>query len=137
VAENKTKPTKVTTAEFLAEIADPGRRADCEALIEMMERLSGDPAVMWGKIVGFGTYHYRYESGREGDFLRVGFASRAKDLTLYIMAGFDRYPEIIARLGKFKTGKSCLYVKRLADVDKPALEELVTASLDYMRKTYG
>lgn len=92
---------------------------------------------MWGpSIVGFGTYHYRYDSGREGDMLRVGFSPRKAALTLYIMAGFDRYEELMARLGKYKTGKSCLYIKRLADIDLAVLQELVKGSLAYLAEKY-
>lgn len=136
MAELKTKPTTASVADYLAGIADPGRRADCEALIDLMSRLSGKPPVMWGAIVGFGTYHYRYASGHEGDSTRVGFASRAKDLSIYIMAGFDRFPDLMARLGKYKTGKACLYVKRLSDIDMGVLAELITGSLAYMDETY-
>lgn len=87
--------------------------------------------------MGFGSYHYRYESGREGDWFLTGFSPRKSNLTLYIMAGFERYDELLARLGKHSTGKSCLYVKRLADVDEPALRELITASVRHMEATHG
>jgi hypothetical protein len=99
-----------------------------------MKRVTGAEPRLWGAVmVGFGSYHYRYESGREGDWFVTGFSPRKGNLTLYIMAGFDRYPELLERLGKFKTGKSCLYVKKLADVDEQVLVELIAASVDHMR----
>jgi hypothetical protein len=137
MSDLKTRPTDASVAEFLAAIPDEGRREDCRALAQLMERATGAPATMWGSgIVGFGHYHYRYASGREGDWFLTGFASRKSDLTLYINAGFDAYEPLLARLGRHKTGRACLYIKRLADVDLAALEELVTASVRYMRATY-
>ena len=114
--------------------ADEGRREDCRALAGLMARATGAPAAMWGaSIVGFGRYRYRYASGREGEWFLAGFAPRKNDLTLYLMSGFDGYEPLLARLGRHKTGKSCLYIKRLADVDPAVLEELVTASVRYLR----
>ena len=93
---------------------------------------------MWGSsIVGFGRYHYKYDSGREGDFMKVGFSPRKQNISLYIMTGFDRYEELMAKLGKFKTGKSCLYINKLADVDEDVLTELITISYDLMTEKYG
>ena len=129
MAENKTKATSASVDDFLDAIPDPQRRADARSLRALMERVSGEPAAMWGpSIVGFGSYHYKYESGREGDFCRIGFAPRAGEFALY--GGFLRSPESLARLGKHKTGKGCLYVKRLADVDEAVLEEMAKAALD-------
>ncbi|WP_196159030.1 DUF1801 domain-containing protein [Reinekea sp. G2M2-21] len=136
-ADNKTKPTDLDVGEFIASIVNPQRQSDCKKLIEMMRIESGCEPVMWGSIVGFGEYHYRYESGREGDFMRTGFANRKSALTVYIMAGFDTYPDLMAKLGKFKTGKSCLYIKSLDDVDTDVLRRLVRESLDFMAATYG
>jgi Domain of unknown function (DU1801) len=137
MAENKTKPTGVAVDAFLDGIADPQRRADAQKVRALMERLSGEPAAMWGpSIVGFGSYHYKYESGREGDSPRVGFSPRARELVLYLVGGFPRHQALMDRLGKYKTGKSCLYIKRLADVDEGVLEELVTEALAYMREKY-
>jgi hypothetical protein len=103
-----------------------------------METISREPAKMWGTaIVGFGTYHYKYDSGREGDSPKVGFSPRAQNLTLYIMPGFNRYPELMEKLGKYKTGKSCLYVKKLEDIDSDILQELITESINYMTNKYG
>lgn len=138
MAELKTKPTEKEVEEFLRGIADERRRADCLSLSEMMKRVTGEPPKMWGPgMVGFGSYHYRYQSGREGDWFLAGFAPRKANLVVYVMAGFDGHEEIMARLGKYKTGKSCLYVNRLADVDMAVLEELVSASVVHMRKIYG
>lgn len=134
---NKTIATSASVARFVDAIGDSERRQDCQKLIELMAEESGCKAVMWGSIVGFGTYHYKYESGREGDFMRTGFANRKTALTLYIMAGFDAYPDLMANLGKFKTGKSCLYIKNLADIDTDVLRRLVAESLKYMALTHG
>ncbi|MEM8695615.1 MAG: DUF1801 domain-containing protein [Pseudomonadota bacterium] len=137
MAENKTKPIEKSPADFIAAVEPDWKREDAETICAMMERLSGEKPKMWGpSIIGFGQYHYRYDSGREGDFMLTGFSPRKTALTLYIMGGFPRHEDIMARLGKYKTGKSCLYVKRLSDVDLDVLEELVTASLDHMRANY-
>src|SRR4051812_39489298 len=135
MAEAKTKPTNVTAAEFIARVPDPVRRADAEALVRIFQRATGEPAVMWGpSIVGFGKYHYKYESGREGDMCLVGFSPRTSALVLYARSGADGEEERLARLGKYKGGKGCLYVKRLADLDVAALEELLRASANHMRE---
>ncbi len=136
-ANNKTVPTTESVDQYVSAIEDTSRREDCQKLMELMAEESGCKAVMWGSIIGFGTYHYKYESGREGDFMRTGFANRKTALTLYIMAGFDAYPDLMAKLGKFKTGKSCLYVKKLSDIDTDVLRRLVRESLKYMTTTYG
>ncbi len=136
-AELKTKPTKATVEGFLNTVADEAKRADCFAVMKLMEQITKEKAKMWGpSIVGFGNYHYKYESGREGDFFITGFSPRAQNLTLYIMAGFTRYDELMKKLGKYKTGKSCLYVKRLEDIDLKILKELISESVKYMKKTY-
>ncbi len=137
MAENKTKPTGVSVDEFLDAVPDPQHRADAKAVRALMERLSGEPATMWGPgIVGFGRYHYRYDSGREGEFCRIGFSPRAKEFVLYMVDGFGSHPQLMARLGRHKTGKSCLYVKRLSDIDMNVLERLIAASLAHMREMY-
>ena len=124
-------------AAYLDAIDDPKRRADCDRLIELMSKLTGEPPVMWGSsIVGFDRYHYVYDSGREGDMCLTGFSSRKSALSIYIMSGFEDRPELMERLGKYKTGKSCLYVKRLDDIDLDVLEDLVGHSLEVMRKRY-
>jgi hypothetical protein len=138
MSENKTKPTDESVRAHLDAVADDERRADCYRVLEIMQAATGEEPRMWGRgMVGFGSYHYRYESGREGDWFVTGFAPRKNDLTLYIMAGFDRYDELMARLGKHSTGKSCLYLKRLSDVDVDVLTELVSRSVAHMRSTYG
>jgi hypothetical protein len=127
MAELKTKPTQASVAEFIASI-DPGRQADCKALSKMMERATGAKAKMWGAaIVGFGDTHYKYASGREGDWFPLGFSPRKKDLTLYLMGGLD--DDLLARLGKHKRGQGCLYIGKLADVDTTVLQELIQTSL--------
>ncbi|HVT45757.1 MAG TPA: DUF1801 domain-containing protein [Thermoanaerobaculia bacterium] len=133
MAELKTKATGSSVDEFLAAIPDESRRRDCLTVLEMMKKATKAEPKMWGpSIVGFGSYHYKYESGREGDWFAAGFSPRKKDLTLYIMAGFDRYEDLMSRLGKFKTGKSCLYVRNLGDIDLAVLRELITASVGHV-----
>ena len=137
-AKNKTVENDGSVNDFLNAVQDENKKADSLKIKTMMEEITGEPAKMWGKsIVGFGTYHYKYESGREGDFMKAGFSPRAQNLTLYIMAGFERYDELLGKLGKYKTGKSCLYVKRLSDVDEDVLKELVTESYQHMTNKYG
>lgn len=134
MAELKTKPTAQTAHEFLqSAVPDDARRADCFALIDLMQTATGCQPIMWGaSIVGFGKYHYRYASGREGDWMVTGFSPRKNDLTLYIISGFDEYDDLMQKLGKYKTGKSCLYLKRLDDVDKATLKNLIDASVKAM-----
>lgn len=132
----KTRPTDASVDAFLSSVDDEARRNDCRAVAAIMQRATGEPPEMWGpSMVGFGRYHYKYESGREGDWFLAGFSPRKKDLTLYVTAGADRFPELMDRLGKFKTGRSCVYIKRLADVDEEVLEELVARAAAYMRAT--
>jgi len=137
MAELKTKRTEESVDAFLNGIEDETRRQDCLTVVEIMKRATQEQPRMWGPaIVGFGDYHYKYESGREGDWFLAGFSPRKRDLTLYIVAGFDRYESLMARLGRHSTGKSCLYVKRLADIDTAVLEELVTESVQHMKQKY-
>ena len=136
-SENKTKQTVASVDDHIASVADPNQRADAGKIRALMERLSGEPAKMWGpSIIGFGSYHYKYESGREGDMCRIGFSPRKGQTVLYLIDGFDGQPELMTKLGKHKTGKSCLYVKRLSDVDGEVLEELCTRSLAFMAEKY-
>lgn len=133
MAEAKTKPTGDSVSDFIDRVPDEGRRKDCRRLVELMRAATGEGPVMWGSgIVGFGRYRYRYESGREGEWPIIGFAPRKNDLTLYIMPGFGPFEELMARLGKYRTGKSCLYVKKLADVDEAVLTRLLAASTKAM-----
>jgi hypothetical protein len=139
MAEPKTKPTDVAVRDHLAAIPDEARRSDCHALVDLMTRITGCAPVMWGtNIVGFDRYHYRYASGHEGDAAVVGFASGTRHITLYLAPGFedDAAREVLGRLGRHTTGKGCLYVKRLSDVDLTALEELVARSVAEMRRRY-
>ena len=137
MADNKTRPTTASVTEFVNAIDDSRMRADAKKVAAMMRRATGKRARMWGPgIVGYGSYHYRYESGREGDFMIIGFSPRKQALTVYIMPGFSRFSELMSRLGKYKTGKSCLYIKRLADVDEAVLEQLVRESVAYLRAHY-
>lgn len=131
---NKTQPTADDVTAFLNSIEDEQKRADAFAVMELMQRVTGEPPVMWGSsIVGFGSYHYKYESGREGDFLITGFSPRKAALTLYIMPGFEKYAPLMKALGPHKMGKSCLYLKRLSDVDLEVLEELIDESYRAMK----
>lgn len=137
MAELKTQPTKASVKGYLAAISDPQRRADCEALVQMMSKATGEAPKIWGAaMVGFGSYRYTYDSGHSGEWALTGFASRKNDLTVYILSGFDPFPELMAKLGKYKTGKSCLYLKRLADVDQAVLAKLVKASVEAMRERW-
>jgi hypothetical protein len=136
-SENKTQPNSGDVGTFIAAIANEKKRADALMLVEMMTRLSGHPARMWGSaIVGFGQHHYKYASGREGDSLEVGFSPRKANLTLYIAPGFAQYEALLARLGKHCLGKSCLYIKRLSDIDLGVLETLIEQSIQQMRRRY-
>ena len=137
MAENKTQPTKASVTDFIKAVEDPQKRADARKVAAMMRKATGKRAKMWGSsIVGYGSYHYKYASGREGDFILTGFSLRKQALTVYIMAGFSRYDALMKKLGKYKTGKSCLYIKRLSDVDEGVLQQLIDESVKYMRKNY-
>ncbi len=137
MADLKTKRNKASVAAFLKGIEDDQMRRDARELAKMMREITGAKAEMWGpSIVGFGRYHYVYESGREGDWMLVGFAPRKAALTLYIMSGFGQYQKLLGKLGKHRTGKSCLYIKRLDDVDRGVLERLIRSSVEHLRKTH-
>lgn len=126
MAENKTRQTAASVPAFLAAIPDGERLHDCRTLVKIMKAATGESPRMWGpSIVGFGQYNYKYESGRAGEWFIVGFSPRKQDLTLYIMSGFGGHDALMKKLGKYKTGKSCLYLKRLADVDLAVLTELI------------
>ena len=137
MAENKTQATAADVAAFIDAVEPDQRREDAKTLCALMRRVSGEPPVLWGpSIVGFGTYHYRYDSGREGEAPRTGFSPRKAALTLYITSGFAMRDDILARLGKHSHGKGCLYIKTLADVDMAVLEEFIAASLDDIAARY-
>ena len=137
MAENKTQATKASVAAYLAAIADESRRKDCKAVAALMQKVTGCKPKMWGtSIVGFDSYHYTYDSGREGDACVAGFSSRKTDIAIYIVAGFDKAKPLLTKLGKHKAAKACLYIKRLADVDVGVLEKLVQQSVAEMRQRY-
>ena len=134
---NKTAETGADVSAFLAKVSDASQRADAEALIKLLKRVSGAPPQMWGpSIIGFGRYHYRYDSGREGEMCRIGFSPRKGKTALYVKAGSPRHEKILSQLGKFKTDGGCLHIKHLADVHMNALEELCAASLAHMAEKY-
>lgn len=135
MAELKTRPTDKSVERFLRSVKDKTRRAECETLTKLMTSVTKKPGIMWGSsIVGFGSYHYKYKSGREGDWFLTGFSPRKQNLTVYIMCGFDRHAPIMKKLGKYKTGKSCLYINNLGDINLTALRELVRQSIRVGKK---
>ena len=137
-AENKTRKTNASVETYLASIEDGSRRKDCEALAALMRRVTKAPGGMWGgSIVGFGTYHYKYESGREGEMCVVGFASRKGDISVYVPCMSSRREELLARLGKHKAGKGCIYLRRMSDVDATVLEEILRDGVAEARRLYG
>jgi hypothetical protein len=136
VAGNKTQPTDASVADFIASVTDGGRREECRSLLRMMGEITGCKARMWGSMIGFGQYHYRYASGREGDFFITGFAPRKSALTIYIMPGLAAYEAQLEALGPHRTGKSCLYLKRLDTVDLAVLREIIRDSVETMRSRY-
>lgn len=130
MAEAKMRPTQVKVDDFIAAVEKPVRRADAAIVRDMMERVTGEPATMWGPtIIGFGSYHYRYASGHEGDACRIGFSPRSANLVLYV-GGFPEYEALLGKLGKHKISKACLYVNKLADVDLDVLEDIVRRSFE-------
>ena len=136
--ENKTKATEASVGSYLAAIADEARRQDCEALTKLMTKATKQPPKMWGtSIVGFGSYHYKYASGREGDSCLTGFSSRKSDITLYLVASFPGQEELLAKLGKHKRGKGCLYIRQLSDVNPKVLEQLIVGSVAERKRHYS
>ena len=132
----KTKKNATSVKQFIDAVAHEGRREDARKVLKLMEEVTGEKGAMWGdSIVGFGSYHYCYESGREGDWFLTGFSPRKANLTLYIMSGFDKYDELLAKLGKYKTGKACLYINKLDDVDVKVLRRLIKESVAHIEKT--
>lgn len=134
---NKTIPTSHSVDDFIVSIPDDQKRKDCITLKQLMREITKKEPVMWGNsIVGFGEYHYKYDSGREGDMLLTGFSPRSQNISIYIISGFKRYEALMKTLGKHKTGKSCLYVKRLSDIDTDVLKELIAASYEHIKNKY-
>lgn len=138
MAENKTQATSASVAGYIAAIEEPSRRQDCDALAKLMATATQQKATMWGpSIVGFGSYHYKYESGREGDSCLTGFSSRKGAISIYLLANFPGRDELLSQLGKHKTAKGCLYVNRLSDVDLKVLERLVAESVAEVKRRHG
>ena len=138
-AQNKTQPTDMKPEDFIATVEHPTRRADAETLLELFKSTTGMAAKMWGpSMIGFGRYHYKYESGREGESFMTGFSPRKSNLVVYIMPGyrFADMPQHLSRLGKHKLGKACLYINKLADIELSVLEEMILEGVDYLRSTY-
>jgi hypothetical protein len=133
----KTKPTEVSPGAFIQKVENDQKRKDCHELAALMKQITGEPAKMWGpSIVGFGQYHYKYASGREGDMLLTGFSPRKQALVLYLGPGLED-KKLMAKLGKAKTGKGCLYIKKLDDINRDALRDLIRKSVEEMRKRYS
>lgn len=130
MAELKTRKNKKNVQHFLKAVSDAGRQKDCLTILEMMQKITGEKPAMWGdSIIGFGSYHYRYATGREGDWFFIGFSPRKQSISIYTMCGLESDSDMLARLGKFKTGKSCLYINKLEDINLPVLEKLLTKSV--------
>ncbi len=137
-ANLKTKPTAVSIDAFIAKLPNVTRRKDAETALKLMKKVTGLPPKMWGpSIIGFGSYHYKYESGREGDMCMTGFSPRSGAIVFYVLGGAPETDPLYKKLGKFKTGKACLYINKLSDVDLGVLEKIIAQSVAYMRKTYG
>lgn len=138
MSENKTQPTGQTVKSFINALDDEQKIADSNALIDLMKEVTGCEPKMWGpSIIGFDQYHYKYESGREGNFLKVGFSPRKRELSIYLMCSLEKNEELLSKLGKHRTGKSCLYVKRLEDINMDVLRDLVQKSVKYVDEKYG
>ena len=138
MSQVKTTQNEADVSAFLDAVENPRRRADARQVLDLIQGVTGEPPKMWGtSIVGFGSFHYRYASGREGDWPVVGFSPRKQNLVIYIMPGFSDYGEILGKLGKFRTGKSCLYVNKLDDLNIGLLEQLVRESVEEMKRRYG
>ena len=135
MAEMKTKATGTDPATFISKIEDVQTRNDCQEISKLMTKVTGKPAVMWGQIVGFGKYHYKYATGRDGECLMTGFAPRKGNLTLYLGPGLDDQV-LTSKLGKYKRGKGCLYIKSLGDIDRVVLRDLIAHSVAEMKKRY-
>jgi hypothetical protein len=134
MAELKTQKNDASVEAFLNGVENQKRREDAFVILDLMKKITKSEPSMWGSsIIGFGSYHYKYASGREGDWFLVGFSPRKQSMSLYIMSGFKRYDEILSKLGKYKTGKSCLYINKLEDIDMNVLEQLISASVEHLQ----
>jgi hypothetical protein len=133
MAELKTKQNEQSVTDFLQKVPDERKRNDSFVILELMKEVTGQEPKMWGdSIIGFGNYHYKYATGREGDWFVTGFSPRKQNLTLYIMSGFDDYDALMHKLGKYKTGKACLYINKLEDVDMAVMKELIQKSVAHL-----
>jgi len=137
MAEQKTKPTEQSVEGFLDKVSSEKVRDDCFTLIQLMKKITGAPPKMWGpSIIGFGKYHYRYDSGHEGYSCLTGFSPRKANISLYVIPGFSQSPDLLKKLGKHKAAKGCVYIKKLEDVDLSVLEKLIRSSVDFLKKKY-
>ena len=137
MSDLKNKKNDASVLDFINSVEDEQKRQDCYEIMGIMKEITGEEPKMWGNsIVGFGSYHYKYNSGREGDWFLTGFSPRKQNLSLYIMSGFDHYDTMMAKLGKYKTGKSCLYIKQLADIDGNILKKMITDSVEMISNMY-
>jgi hypothetical protein len=137
-SDMKTKPTPASVEAFVAKVANPVRRKDAEAALTLMKKVTGKEPTMWGpSIVGYGSYHYKYDSGREGDMCMTGFSPRSGAMVFYVIGGVPATDDLYKKLGKHKLGGSCLYINKLADIDLGVLEKIIAKSVAYMKKTYG
>jgi hypothetical protein len=138
MAELKTKPNERSVESFLSRVEDAEYREDCHTILTLMKKITRQEPKMWGEsIVGFGNYHYKYDSGREGDWFVTGFSPRKQNLTIYLMPGLDAHQTSLKTLGKYKAGKGCLYIKRLADIDQSVLSEMIKSSFAKMTSSAG
>lgn len=138
MAELKTKKNDASVQKYLDAIEDPHRKEDCLKIHRMMQEITDHEGSMWGdSIVGYGSYHYKYESGREGDWFQAGFSNRKQSISIYIMSGFSDYDDLLSELGKHKTGKSCLYIKKLDDIDVSILRKMLETSVKFIQQKYG
>ena len=137
MAELKTNETKLSVTKFIGKVEDDQKCQDSQAILKLMKQVTKEEPKMWGgSMDGFGRFHYKSDSGREGDWFLTGFSPRKQNLTIYIMPGFDKYDSLMKKLGKHKSGKSCLYISKLEDVDTKVLKELIKQSFQYMKKKY-
>lgn len=138
MSDLKTQPNEESVGTFLNSLVDQKQKEDSFKVLDMMQNITGEPPKMWGKsMIGFGSYHYKYESGREGDWFLTGFSPRKGKMSLYVMSGFSNYEALMNKLGKFQTGKSCLYIKKLDDIDTSVLAQLIKDSVRYMQVKYA
>lgn len=137
-SKNKTTENDLDVMEFIEQVKEESQKQDAKVIVELMKEATGLEPKMWGtSIIGFGSYHYKYESGREGDALKLGFSPRSKNISLYMARGYDKFPELSEKLGKYTSGKSCFYIKKISDVDKFILQEMFSESFAHMTKKYG